>query len=101
MFSPAGQAWLQGGSRSTYNGRLVRHAPVLLARLEPTSRVIANGLSMGTRLVQQTVVGDVAVGHHLNQRNARLVRRIAEQVGITLLQLQVIGYRHLVPDPGP
>jgi hypothetical protein len=32
MFSPAGHAWLHGGSRSTYSGRLVRHAPVLLAR---------------------------------------------------------------------
>ncbi len=41
MFSPAGHAWLQGGSRSRYIGRDVRHEPVLLARLEPGFSVIA------------------------------------------------------------
>src|SRR5438045_8493804 len=44
MFSPAGQALLHGGRLFTYTGRSVRQAPVWLARLEPTSRVIANGL---------------------------------------------------------
>src|SRR5665647_1280019 len=46
MFSPAGQAWLHGGSRSTYIGRSTRHEPVSFARLEPTSSVIANGFSI-------------------------------------------------------
>ena len=46
MFSPAGQASLQGGSEFMYSGRSVRQEPVLLARLEPTSRVIAKGLSI-------------------------------------------------------
>ena len=46
MFSPAGQALLHGGSRSTYTGRSTRHEPVLLARLEPTSRVMAKGFSV-------------------------------------------------------
>src|SRR4249920_3653405 len=98
MFSPAGQAWLHGGRRSTYRGRLVRHAPVLLARLEPTSRVIAKGLSMEARSVQQAVVGNVAVGHRLNRSNAFEVRRIAEQMGIAFLQLEVFVHRDFVPD---
>ena len=50
MFSPAGQALLHGGRLCTYTGRSVRQAPVWLARLEPRSRVIANGLFMVTVL---------------------------------------------------
>ena len=46
---PAGQAWLHGGRRSTYTGRTVRHEPVWLARLEPGSSVIANGLRFTAR----------------------------------------------------
>src|SRR5438477_6801045 len=98
MFSPAGHAWLHGGSRSTYSGRLVRHAPVLLARLDPTSSVIAYGLSIERLLLQQAELLDVAVRHHLDQRNASLVRGFAEQVGKALLQLQIFGHGHLVPD---
>src|SRR5450631_2334505 len=100
MFSPAGQAWLHGGRRSRYTGRLVRHAPVLLARLEPISRVIANGLSIDDLLVQQTVLDDIAIGHGLDPCNAFEVRRIAEQMGITFLQLEVFGHGNLVPDRG-
>src|SRR6266545_4213155 len=48
MSSPAGQAWLQGASRLTYSARSVRQLPVLLARLEPTSSVIAYGCSVMT-----------------------------------------------------
>ena len=40
MFSPAGQALLHGGRLFTYTGRSVRQAPVWLARLEPTSKVM-------------------------------------------------------------
>src|SRR2546429_9354119 len=50
MFSPAGHALLHGGRLCTYTGRSVRQAPVWLARLDPTSRVIVNGLSMVTVL---------------------------------------------------
>ena len=46
MFSPAGQALLYGGRLRTYTGRSVRQAPVWLTRLDPTFRVIANGLRM-------------------------------------------------------
>src|SRR5450755_81295 len=101
MFSPAGQAWLHGGRRSTYTGRLVRQAPVLLARLEPTSRVIANGLSMGSPLMKQAELGDIAVGDRLNQRNAWDVGPIAEKMGETFLQLEVFAHRDLVPDRSP
>src|ERR1700730_546137 len=100
MFSPAGQAWLQGGKRSKYTGRLVRHAPVLLARLEPTSRVIAYGLSIDDLLVQQAELVDIAIGHHLNLCNALEVGRIAEQMGVTFLQLEVFGHGDFVPDRG-
>src|ERR1700730_14426898 len=100
MFSPAGQAWLHGGKRSRYTGRLVRHAPVLLARLEPTSRVIAYGLSIDDLLLQQAELLDIAISHPLNPFNAPEVRRITEQMGITLLQLEVFGNRDLVPDRG-
>src|SRR5436190_21763043 len=98
MFSPAGHAWLHGGRRSTYSGRLVRHAPVLLARLEPTSSVIANGLSIGGLLVQQAEVGDIAVGHRLNLRNASEIRPIAEKMSEAFLQLEVFRHRHLAAD---
>src|SRR3984893_1716061 len=100
MFSPAGQAWLHGGKRSKYTGRLVRHAPVSLASLEPTSRVIAYGLSIDDLLVQQAELVDIAIGHHLNLCNALQVRRIAEQMGVTFLQLEVFGHGDLVPDRG-
>jgi hypothetical protein len=46
MFSPAGHALLHGGRLCTYAGRSVRQAPVWLARLDPTSKVIANDLRM-------------------------------------------------------
>src|SRR5438046_10727831 len=98
MFSPAGQAWLHGGRRSTYRGRLVRHAPVLLARLEPTSRVIAYGLSIDDLLLDQAELIDIAVRHRLNLCNASDVRRITEQMGITFLQLEVFGHGDFVPD---
>src|ERR1700674_912682 len=98
MFSPAGQAWLHGGRRSRYTGRLVRHAPVLLARLEPRSRVIAYGLSIDDLLLQQAELVDIAISHHLNPCNASEVRWIAEQMGVTFLQLQVFGNGNLVPD---
>src|ERR1700675_2030688 len=98
MFSPAGQAWLHGGKRSTYKGRLVRHAPVLLARLEPASRVIAYGLSIDDLLLEQAKLIDVAIGHHLNQRDALDVRRVPEKMAITLLQLEIFGHGALAPD---
>jgi hypothetical protein len=37
---------LHGGRLCTYAGRSVRQAPVWLARLDPTSKVIANDLRM-------------------------------------------------------
>src|ERR1700676_5307559 len=101
MFSPAGQAWLHGGKRSRTTGRWVRHAPVLLARLEPTSRVIAYGLSIDDLLVQQAELVDIAIGHHLNLCNALEVGRIAEQMGFAFLQLEVFAHRDFVPDRRP
>src|ERR1700675_1986773 len=100
MFSPAGQAWLHGGRRSTSKGGLLRHAPVLLARLEPTSRVIAYGFSMDYSLVQQAELVDIAISHHLNSGNAFEVRRIAEEMGVAFLELEVFGNGNLVPDRG-
>src|SRR5215470_11795324 len=97
MFSPAGQAWLHGGRRSTYSGRFVRHAPVLLARLEPTSSVMAYGLSMGTVLLQQPELFDVAIGHSLDLGDAREIGVFAEQMGVALLQREILGDRHLPP----
>ena len=52
MFSPAGHALLHGGRLCTYTGRSVRQAPVWLARLEPASKVIANGLRMSLSSVR-------------------------------------------------
>src|ERR1700694_1335981 len=98
MFSPAGQAWLHGGKRSRYTGRVVAPAPVFLARLEPASEVIAYGLSIDDLLVQQAELVDIAIGHHLNLCNALEVGRIAEQMGVTFLQLEVFGHRDFVPD---
>src|SRR5437868_1457522 len=98
MFSPAGQAWLHGGRRSTYTGRLVRHAPVLLARLEPTSSVIATGLSINGLLVHQAELGDIAVGNPLNLRDARQIGKLAEEMGEAFLQFEVFGHGHLVAD---
>ncbi len=54
MFSPAGQAWLHGGRRWTYSGRSSRQEPVLFARLEPTSSVIANGLSISDAALRRS-----------------------------------------------
>src|SRR5450432_2127426 len=99
MFSPAGQAWLHGGKRSRYTGRLVRHAPVLLARLEPTSSVIANGLSMAVPLEEPEAL-DVAVGDPLNQRESATLGRLGEQMRKALLQPQVVFNRHLAADLG-
>src|SRR5690242_14428979 len=98
MFSPAGHAWLHGGKRSTYSGRIVRHAPVLFARLEPTSSVMAYGLCMPRLLLQEAELLDVPVRRHLDEREAALVARIAEQMREALLQLEVIRDRNLVPD---
>ena len=44
----------------------MRHAPVLFARLDPTSSVIANGFSCSILLSQQVVAADVAVGDRLD-----------------------------------
>src|SRR6188472_3179965 len=106
MSSPAGQPTLHGGTRSTYTARSVRHEPVLLARLDPTSSVIANGLSMsGSREVgtlvragEQPEPGDVVVRPSLDPGHHVLARVVAEQVAEPFLQSEVLLDRHLVPD---
>src|SRR5512135_845039 len=100
MFSPAGQALLQGGRRSRYTGRAERHVPVRLASEVPAFSVIANGL-LGislTLLIQQAVLADVAVGYGLQARNHFRMRVLAEQVCEASLRLEVFLYRNLAPD---
>src|SRR5512145_1500295 len=88
MFSPAGQATLHGGSRSTYIGRSVRQVPVWLARLDPGSRVMAKGLR-----IEQAELADVAVGHLLDSRNRFVVLLWGKQVSESALWLQVLLHR--------
>src|ERR1017187_3755759 len=101
MFSPAGQAALQGGSRSTYSGREVRQEPVRLARLEPTSRVMANGLFMSALLRQQPVLADVAIRDGLQLGNDVHPRLLAEEGGVTLLGFQGLLHLKLGADGQP
>src|ERR1035438_9668182 len=86
MFSPAGHAWLQGGRRCTYSGRSSRQEPVLFARLEPTSSVIANGLSL-RKPAPRLDAGD-DIGPRLG----------LEQVGKARLWAQVLLDGHLTAD---
>src|SRR4051812_29288954 len=98
MFSPAGQALLHGGRRCTYWGRSVRQLPVLLARLVPTSSVIANGFSISELLVDQVEALDVAVGARLELVDDVLARPLAEQVRVAPLELQVLLDGHTVTN---
>src|SRR6185369_6468149 len=93
MFSPAGQAPLQGGRRSTYTGRMVRHEPVWLARLEPGSSVMAKGLR-----IEEPITTDVAVGVLLDARDDRGIWHLAEQVREAPLRPEVVLDRGLPAD---
>src|SRR5512145_467518 len=95
MFSPAGQATLHGGSRSTYIGRSVRQVPVWLARLDPGSRVMAKGLR-----IEQAELADVAVGHLLDSRNRFVVLLWGKQVREPPLGLEVFLHRQPPADLG-
>src|ERR1700687_5374289 len=88
MSSPAGQVLLQGGNLSTYVGRLVRQVPGWLARLEPTSRVMANGFCMSLPSDQAEPL-NVGVGNSLNCAQSNRVGRLTEQMCEALLQLQI------------
>src|SRR5665647_2635805 len=98
MSSPAGQALLQGGKRSTYTGRAVRQEPVWLAREEPGSRVMAKGLVISVLLRQQAVLEDVFVRHRLNPGDGVGARVFSEQMGEALLWLQVVFHRCALAD---
>ena len=103
MFSPAGQASLQGGKRSTYTGRSVRQLPVLFSKLLPTSSVTAKGLVACTMSSahdasswrgEQVELADVAIGNGTQRFELCRVFRI-EHVGEAALELQVIVHRSL------
>src|SRR5690242_21171199 len=85
MFSPAGQPPLHGGRRSTYTGRSVRQEPVWLARLEPGSSVMANGLR-----IDEPIFADVAIGHLLDARDRFAVHFRREKMCEAPLRLQVV-----------
>jgi hypothetical protein len=53
---------------------------------------------MDRSLVQQAELVDIAIGHHLNSGNAFEVRRIAEEMGVAFLELEVFGNGDFVPD---
>src|SRR6266498_1541385 len=81
-------------------GRSVRHEPVLLASEEPTSSVIANGLSMRALFFRQPELCDVAVGDRLDSGDAWIILR-SKKMREALLQPQILGHLKLVPDRRP
>src|SRR6266700_3524591 len=80
-----------------YTGLSVRHEPVLLASDEPTSSVIANGLSMYALFFHQPELLDVAIGDRLDPGEPRIVLR-SKKMREALLQPQILGHRQLAPD---
>ena len=96
----------------TYSGRSVRHEPVWLARLEPTSSVIANGFSSEVMIHPPRAVSGSSYSTGSSRpkrwmlRSARAwIRAITssrrtgrEQVAEPRLQLQVLLDRDAAPD---
>ena len=82
----------------------------MLARLEPTSSVIANGLSTVLTVVLATALGeagppaeqaeaaDVAIGASLDARDHFAAQLGLEQVRKALLRAQVLLHGHLPAD---
>src|SRR5690349_17889457 len=97
MSSPAGHALLHGGRRSTYTGRLLRHVPVWLARLEPRSSVMANGFFM-ILISREAEDPNVAICNPLYRRNRFGGDLRTEQVCKASLQLEIILDRHATPQ---
>src|SRR5664280_3192992 len=98
MSSPAGQALLQGGKRSTYTGRELRHKPVWLGSEEPGSRVMAKGLTISASLGQQAIFEDVLVRQGLYACDSVAARMFSKQVGESFLRLQVVLHRRTLAD---
>src|SRR6516165_833514 len=79
-------------------GRCVRHEPVWLSLLVPTSSVMAKGCFTSALCLDEAVVPDVSVCDRLQHGDARVLTTIVQQVRKAALELEIFDDRRRAAD---